>query len=48
MTTPANDEKVKLQARETFEETRKLAEKRIFDLINAKLDEFLKASDYDW
>jgi hypothetical protein len=45
---PAGDNKIKLKARESFEDIRKQAEKRIFELINGKLDSFLATSDYDW
>ncbi|KAI8048648.1 exocyst complex subunit Sec15-like-domain-containing protein [Syncephalis plumigaleata] len=40
--------KIKLKARDAFEDIRKQAEKRIFELINSKLDSFLVTSDYDW
>ncbi|KAI9592840.1 exocyst complex subunit Sec15-like-domain-containing protein [Syncephalis fuscata] len=43
-----SEEKIKLKARDAFEEIRKLAEKRIFELINGKLDAFVASSDYDW
>ncbi|SAM05391.1 hypothetical protein [Absidia glauca] len=40
--------RIHLKATSIFKETRRKAEKRIFELVNAKLDEFLELSDYDW
>ena len=37
-----------LLASEQFSVTSKAAEKRIFELVDAKVDEFLELSDYDW
>ncbi|KAI8877265.1 exocyst complex subunit Sec15-like protein [Backusella circina FSU 941] len=39
---------IHLKATMTFKETRKRAEKRIFELVNSKLDEFLELFEYDW
>ncbi|ORX51321.1 exocyst complex subunit Sec15-like protein [Hesseltinella vesiculosa] len=40
--------RIHLKATSIFKETRRRAEKRIFELVNAKLDEFLELSEYDW
>lgn len=40
--------RIHLKATQTFKETRRKAEKRIFELVNSKLDEFLQLSEYDW
>ncbi|CAG8604575.1 6893_t:CDS:10 [Acaulospora morrowiae] len=40
--------KIKLKASDEFRETRKKAEKRIFELVNSKIDDFLELADYDW
>ncbi|KAI7866597.1 exocyst complex subunit Sec15-like-domain-containing protein [Spinellus fusiger] len=40
--------RIHLKATSTFKETRRKAEKRIFELVNLKLDEFLELSEYDW
>nr|CAG8441077.1 15646_t:CDS:10 [Entrophospora candida] len=40
--------KIKLNALEHFRETRKKAEKRIYELVNFKIDDFLEIADYDW
>ncbi|KAI9012696.1 exocyst complex subunit Sec15-like-domain-containing protein [Phycomyces nitens] len=40
--------RIHLKATSTFKETRRKAEKRIFELVNSKLDEFLELSEYDW
>lgn len=37
-----------LRASSIFGDTRKQAEKRIFEMVNTKIDEFLDLSDYDW
>ncbi|EIE89524.1 hypothetical protein RO3G_14235 [Rhizopus delemar RA 99-880] len=39
---------IHLKATSTFKETRRKAEKRIFELVNSKLDEFLELLEYDW
>jgi len=39
---------IKLRAAEEFRETSKKAEKRIFELVNSKIDYFLELADYDW
>jgi hypothetical protein len=39
---------IQLRATSTFKETRQTAEKRIFKVVNLKLDEFLELSEYDW
>jgi hypothetical protein len=37
-----------LQARDSFSASRTLGEKRIFDLFNLKISEYLKLADYDF
>ncbi|CAO3659662.1 unnamed protein product [Rhizopus microsporus] len=39
---------IHLKATSTFKETRRKAEKRVFELVNSKLDEFLELFEYDW
>ena len=39
---------VKLYATSEFGNTRKMAEKRVFELVNSKIDDFLEIADYDW
>ncbi|RCH83819.1 hypothetical protein CU098_000044, partial [Rhizopus stolonifer] len=39
---------IHLKATPTFKDTRHKAEKRIFELVNSKLDEFLELFEYDW
>ncbi|KAI7894923.1 exocyst complex subunit Sec15-like-domain-containing protein [Mucor mucedo] len=39
---------IHLKATSTFHDTRRKAEKRIFELVNSKLDEFLELFEYDW
>ncbi|KAK9377909.1 exocyst complex subunit Sec15-like-domain-containing protein [Lipomyces chichibuensis] len=42
------DERIKLHAAVAFSDARKLAETRIFELVNSKIDDFLEIADYDW
>ena len=37
-----------LQATEEFRSNKKTAEKRIFELVNSKIDDLIDAADYDW
>jgi hypothetical protein len=39
---------LKLIATSEFGNTRKMAEKRVFELTNSKIDDFLDIADYDW
>ena len=39
---------LKLAATSEFGSTRNLAEKRVFELVNSKIDDFLGIADYDW
>jgi len=39
---------LKLAATSEFGNTRKTAEKRVFELVNSKIDDFLEIADYDW
>ncbi|CAG8491482.1 5716_t:CDS:10, partial [Ambispora leptoticha] len=40
--------RIQLNASNEFHQTRKKAEKRIFELVNSKIDDFLELADYDW
>eukprot|EP00842_Homolaphlyctis_polyrhiza_P005162 jgi/Hompol1/5647/HPOL_002014-RA len=40
--------RVVLQATQTFEETRTVSERRLFEIVNNKIDGFLEVADYDW
>ncbi|KAK9254290.1 exocyst complex subunit Sec15-like-domain-containing protein [Lipomyces tetrasporus] len=42
------DEPITLLASSAFADARKLAETRIFELVNSKVDDFLEIADYDW
>lgn len=37
-----------LGATEQFRAGRKTAEKRIFELVNSKIDDLIETADYDW
>ena len=37
-----------LNATEEFRSNKKTAEKRIFELVNSKIDDLVETSDYDW
>lgn len=39
---------VTLMATEQFRSNKKTAEKRIFELVNSKIDDLVDTSDYDW
>lgn len=39
---------VTLRATEQFRSHKKTAEKRIFELVNSKIDDLVDTSDYDW
>jgi hypothetical protein len=39
---------VTLRATELFRNNKKTAEKRIFELVNSKIDDLVDTSDYDW
>lgn len=39
---------VTLRATEQFKNHKKTAEKRIFELVNSKIDDLVDTSDYDW
>ncbi|KAJ8325588.1 Rab GTPase-binding exocyst subunit S15 [Batrachochytrium dendrobatidis] len=40
--------RVVLQVAQIFDETRAIAEKRVFEIVNTKIDGFLEVADYDW
>ena len=37
-----------LEARELFRSGKKTAEKRIFELVNSKIDALIETAEYDW
>lgn len=39
---------VKLEATEKFRSHKKTAEKRIFELVNSKIDDLIETAEYDW
>ena len=39
---------VHLQATEEFRNKKKTAEKRIFELVNSKIDDLVEAAEYNW
>ncbi len=39
---------VTLKATELFRSHKKTAEKRIFELVNSKIDDLVETSDYEW
>ena len=39
---------INLKATEQFRSHKKTAEKRIFELVNSKIDDLVETSDYDW
>lgn len=39
---------VTLKATEAFRSNKKTAEKRIFELVNSKIDDLIETADYDW
>ncbi len=39
---------VTLNSTEQFKNNKKTAEKRIFELVNSKIDDLVETSDYDW
>ncbi len=39
---------VTLGATEQFRSNKKTAEKRIFELVNSKIDDLVDTADYDW
>src|SRR5690606_2600416 len=45
---PTGPEEVKLRATEEFSAKRKDAEKRIFELVNLKIDDLVETAEYNW
>lgn len=41
-------DRVELGATEKFREGKKRAEKRIFELVNSKIDDLIEIAEYDW
>lgn len=39
---------IKLSATSEFGNTKKTAEKRVFEVVNSKIDDFLEIANYDW
>ena len=39
---------VTLNATEEFRSNKKTAEKRIFELVNSKIDDLIETAEYDW
>ncbi|EGP84880.1 unnamed protein product [Zymoseptoria tritici ST99CH_1A5] len=39
---------IKLNATKTFNDAKKKAEKRIFELVNSKIDDLIETAEYDW
>ena len=37
-----------LKATEDFRNNKKTAEKRIFELVNSKIDDLIETAEYDW
>jgi hypothetical protein len=37
-----------LQALEKFQTGKKTAEKRIFEVVNSKIDQLIETAEYDW
>ncbi|KAJ3341439.1 hypothetical protein HDU93_004840 [Gonapodya sp. JEL0774] len=40
--------RVSLQSKKVFQDTHKQVEKRVFELMNEKIDDFLEVAEYDW
>lgn len=47
-TTTSTGESVVLSATEDFRSNKKTAEKRIFELVNSKIDDLIGTAEYDW
>jgi hypothetical protein len=45
---PATGGPVVLNATEAFRGHKKTAEKRIFELVNSKIDDLIETAEYDW
>jgi exocyst complex component 6 len=39
---------VKLKATDSFRDNKKTAEKRIFELVNSKIDDLIDTAEYEW
>ena len=48
LTTSTGGTAIVLQATEEFRSNKKTAEKRIFELVNSKIDDLIDAAQYDW
>lgn len=44
----STSEKVVLKATENFRSNKKVAEKRIFEVVNSKIDDLIETAEYDW
>lgn len=47
-TTTSTGEAIVLTATEDFRSNKKTAEKRIFELVNSKIDDLIETAEYDW
>lgn len=47
-TTTSTGESIVLSATEDFRSNKKTAEKRIFELVNSKIDDLIETAEYDW
>lgn len=45
---PASNGPIVLNATEAFRSNKKTAEKRIFELVNSKIDDLIETAEYDW
>ena len=46
--TTATGETITLNATQEFRNGKKQAEKRIFELVNSKIDDLIETAEYDW
>ena len=46
--TTCTGESIVLSATEDFRSNKKTAEKRIFELVNSKVDDLIETAEYDW
>ena len=46
--TASAGESIVLKATEEFRSNKKTAEKRIFELVNSKIDDLIGTAEYDW
>ena len=46
--TSSTADSIVLNATEEFRSNKKTAEKRIFELVNSKIDDLIETAEYDW